>query len=159
MLSALRRPVRGSRLIGVVEVREAQRIAEEEHRRVVADDVPIAFLGVERHRGAAYVALGIRGAALAGDGREAQEERRLLADLVEDLRAGEAGDVVCHGEGAVSAPAFFCMHPPLADHLAVEMRHLLHQPDVLQQRGAARTGGHDIGVVGDRRAGRIGENL
>ena len=100
----------------------------------------------------------IRGAALAGDGREAQEERRLLADLVEDLRAGEAGDVVCHGEGGVSAPAF-CMHPPLGDHLAVEMRHLLHQPDVLQQRGAARTGGHDIGVVGDRRAGRIGENL
>jgi hypothetical protein len=46
------------------------------------------------------------------------------------------------------------MHPPLGDHLAVEMRHLLHQPDVLQQCRAARAGGHDFGIVGHRRAGR-----
>src|SRR3984893_13238038 len=31
----------------MVEVGEAQRVAEEEHRRVVADNVPIAFFGVE----------------------------------------------------------------------------------------------------------------
>jgi len=51
------------------------------------------------------------------------------------------------------------MHPPLGDHLAVEMRHLLHQPDVLQQCRAARAGGHDVGIVGHWRAGRVGENL
>ena len=133
----------------VIEVGEAQRIAEEEHRRVVADDVPVAFLGVELQRGAADVALRIRRAALAGDGGEAHEHRRLLADGAEDLRPGEAGDVVRHGEGAVGAPAFR-VHPPLRDHLAVEMRQLLDQPDILQQRRAARTCGHDVGVVGNR---------
>ena len=142
----------------VVEVGKAQRVAEEEHRRVVADDVPVAFLGVELQRSAADVALGVGGAALAGNGREAGEHRRLLADLGEDLRLGKAGDVVRHGEGAVGAPALG-MHPPLGDHLAVEMRQLLDQPDVLQQRRTARTGGHDVGVVGDRRAGGIGETL
>ena len=142
----------------VVEVGEAQRIAEEEHRRVVADDVPVAFLGVELERSAADVALGVGGAALAGDGREAGEHRRLLADLGKDLRLGKARDVVRHREGAVGAPAL-CMHAALGDHLAVEMRQLLEQPDVLQQRRAARAGGHDVGVVGDRCAGFIGETL
>ena len=65
----------------VVEVREAQRVAEEEHRRVVADDVPVAFLGIELQRGAADVAFRVRRAALTGDGGEAHEHRRLLADL------------------------------------------------------------------------------
>jgi len=31
----------------VIEVREPQWIAEEEHRRVVADDVPVTLLGIE----------------------------------------------------------------------------------------------------------------
>ena len=143
-------------LDGMVEVREAQRIAEEEHRRVVADDVPVALLGVELERDAADVALRIGRAALAGDGREAREHRRLLADLRENLGLGVAGDVVRDREGAVGAPALG-VHAPLRDHLAVEMRQLLDQPDILQQRRAAPTGGHDVGVVSDRGAGRVGK--
>src|ERR1700722_13376202 len=156
LLSALRRPGRGSRLIAWL--RSEERIAEEEHRRVVPDDVPIAFFGVELQRGAAYVALRVRGAALTGNGGEAHEHWRLLADRAEDLRLGEAGDVVRHREGAVGAPAFG-VHAALGDHLTVEMRHLLEQPDVLQQRGAARTGSHDVCVVGHRCAGGVGETL
>ena len=37
----------------MIEVGEAQRIAEEEDRRVVADQVPISLLGIEFHRKAA----------------------------------------------------------------------------------------------------------
>jgi hypothetical protein len=68
-------------LDGMVEIGKTQGIAEEEHRRVVADDVPVAFFGVELQRKPANVALGIGGAALAGHGREAGKHRRLLADL------------------------------------------------------------------------------
>src|SRR6202035_3209827 len=75
----------------MVEVGEAERVAEEEHRRVVADNVPIAFFGVELQRSAAYVALRVRGAALTGNGGEAHEHWRLLADRAEDLLFGEAG--------------------------------------------------------------------
>ena len=80
-----------------------------------------------------------------------------LPIFVEDLGPGVAGDVVGDREGPVGAPAFG-VHPPLRNHLAVEVRQLLDQPDVLQQRRAARAGGHDVGVVGDRRAGRVGED-
>ncbi len=108
----------------MVEVGEAERVAEEEHRRVVADDVPVAVFGVELQRSAADVALRIGGAALAGNRREAGEHRRLLADLGEDLRLGESGDVVRDSEGPVRPPALR-VHAAFGDHLAVEMRQLL----------------------------------
>ncbi len=61
----------GMALLGVDEVGEFQRVADEEHRGVVADQVPVAFLGVELDREAAHVAFGIRRAAFGGDGGEA----------------------------------------------------------------------------------------
>jgi hypothetical protein len=142
----------------VVEIGKAQRVAEEEHRRIVADDVPVAFLGIELERGSADIPLGVGGTTLAGNGREAGEHRGLLADRVEDLCLGEAGNVVRHRKGAMGAPAFR-VHTALGDHLAVEVSQLLDKPDVLQQCRTARTGGQDVGVVGDRRAGFVGENL
>src|SRR3984893_17853885 len=78
----------------MVDVGEAQWVAKVEYRRVVADNVLVAFLVVELHRGAAYVTLGVRRAAFARDTGEAQEERRLLADCAEDLRPREARDIV-----------------------------------------------------------------
>jgi len=75
----------------MVEVREPQRIAEEEHRCVVADDVPVTLLGIELEGGAADVAFRIGGAALTGHRREAREHRRLLADLGKDLGLGCSG--------------------------------------------------------------------
>src|SRR5260370_35303978 len=76
----------------MVEVREPQRVAEEEDRRVVADDVPVALLGIELEGGAADVAFRIGRAALAGDGREAREHGRLLPALRGNLGLGVAGD-------------------------------------------------------------------
>src|ERR1700716_4525288 len=71
----------GMALVRMDEVGKLERVAHEEHRRVVADHVPVAFLGVEPQREAAYVALSVGGAALASDGREAQECFRRLARL------------------------------------------------------------------------------
>src|SRR5271168_4899029 len=76
------------------EVGEFQGIADEEYRGVVADNVPIAFLGIEAQRETAHVALGIRGTTLAGDGGETQERFGLLADLRECRDAGVFADVV-----------------------------------------------------------------
>src|SRR5258708_287178 len=104
------------------------------------------LLGIELEGGAADVAFRIGRAALAGDGREAREHGRLLPDLRENLGLGVAGDVVGHREGAVGTPALG-VHAPLRDYLPVEMRHLLDQPDILEQRRAAPTGGPDFRVV------------
>ena len=56
---------------GVVEVGELQGIAQEEDRRVVPHQVPVPLLGVEFHREAPNIALGVGGAAFASDGRKA----------------------------------------------------------------------------------------
>ncbi|MCY1436439.1 hypothetical protein D9M71_525650 [compost metagenome] len=57
--------------LGVDKVGKLQRVTNEEHWRVVTDDVPVAFLGVELHREATRVTLGICRAALATNGGEA----------------------------------------------------------------------------------------
>ena len=42
------------------------------------------------------------------------------------------------------------MHAPFGDDFAVEVGELLEEPDILQQFRAARAGGHDVLVVGNR---------
>jgi hypothetical protein len=53
-------------LLRADEIRELQRIAQEEHRGVVADDVVVALGGAKLQREAARVAPGVWAAALAG---------------------------------------------------------------------------------------------
>src|SRR5207302_824076 len=92
----------GMPLLGVNEVRKLQRIAHEENRRIVADQVPVAFFGIEAQREAAYVALGLGGAALARHRRKAQESFGRFA-LLQHLGLGVFRDVVRDGQGAIGA--------------------------------------------------------
>src|SRR5260370_21991236 len=117
----------------VVEIRELERIAQEEDRGVVTHKVPVALVCVELQRESADVSLGVRGTAFTGHGRKARKHLRLLPDLGEDLRLGVLGDVMGNSEGAESSRALG-MHTALWNHLAVEVRHLLKKPDVLEQR-------------------------
>ncbi len=133
-------------LHGMVQVGELQRVAQEENRRVVAHQVPVALLGVELHGEAADIALGVSGAALAGHGGEAGEHLGLLAHGREDPGPGVAGDVMGDGEGAEGAGALG-VHAPLRDHLAVEVGQLFQVPDVLKQHGPPRPGRHCVLVV------------
>ena len=123
-------------LLGVDEVGEFQRIANEEHRGVVAHQVPVALLGVKLEGEAAHVAFCVGGALLTGHGGEAQEHRGLLADGIEQVGLAEGADVMGHGKGAVGARAFSVNHP-LRDPFPIEVSQLFHQPDVLHQHRAA----------------------
>src|SRR5439155_26825474 len=117
------------------KVRELERIADEEYRRIVAHQVPVALFGVVLHRKPAGIALGVRGALLSADGREAQEHRSLLANLFKQLRRRVLRHVrVGHRKGAVSARALG-MDDTLRNTLAVEVRHLLKQQEVLKTDG------------------------
>jgi hypothetical protein len=63
----------------VVKVRKLERVAQKEHRRVVAHHVPVAFFRVKLDRKAANIALRVRRAG--GGGRRGQRHalrRRLL---------------------------------------------------------------------------------
>ncbi len=137
------------------EVLELRGVTHEEHRGVVADQIPVALLGVELERKATHVALGVGRAELAGDGGEARDHVGLGAFL-QRLRLGVFRDVAGDGERAMGAPAFG-MHRPLGDALAVLVRKLLDQLIVLQQHGAARTSRDGILVIGDGGAGGRGQ--
>ena len=126
----------GVPLHGMVQVGELQGIAQEEYGRVVAHEIPVAFLGIELHREAPDIALGVGSAALAGHRGKAEEEFGLLAHFGENLRLGVAGDIVGDGEGAVSAGTLG-VHAPLGYHLPVEVGELFQEPDILQQHRAA----------------------
>src|SRR3546814_9883187 len=73
----------GKSLLAADEVRKLHRVAHEEDRRVVADQIVVALVGVELQREAAHVAPGIRAAHLARDGRKARQHLG-LGTLLED---------------------------------------------------------------------------
>src|SRR3546814_19547505 len=63
----------GKSLLAADEVRKLHRVEHEEDRRVVADQIVVALVGVELQREAAHVAPGIRAANPARDGRKARQ--------------------------------------------------------------------------------------
>src|SRR5258707_7012541 len=121
----------GVALDRVVEVREAQRIAEEKDWSIVSDDVPISVLGVELESKPADIALRIGCSALPRDGRKAREHRRLLSNLRKNRCLGVPRDVVSGRECSIRSPAFG-MHPALGNDLAIKVCELLDQPNVLE---------------------------
>ena len=74
----------------------AQYWPDEEDGRVVADQVPVALLGVELDCEAPGVARRVRRAALAAHRAEPHRQGGLLPDLAEDVRLAVRRDVVGH---------------------------------------------------------------
>ena len=111
-------------LLGMDEIGEFIGIADEKHRGIIADKVPIAFLGVEFERKAAHVAFGVGGAGFAGDRRKARNHLGFLADLRENLGFRISSDVMGDGERAMRAPALG-VDGALRNALSVLVRELL----------------------------------
>ena len=65
----------GLHLHRVDQVGKLDRVLDEEDRNVVADQIPIALLGIELHGEAAHVARRVDRAGAARDGRKAREHR------------------------------------------------------------------------------------
>jgi len=111
------RPVHGSRLIAWL--RSGKRSGSRKRtRRVVADDVPVAFFGVELQRSAAISRSASAAPRSPATVEKPREHRVCLPDRAEDLRLRKARVVVCHVKVAVCAPAL-CVHAALGDHFAV----------------------------------------
>ena len=151
----LRHGVMRLRLHRVDEVGELHRVLDEEDGDVVADEVPVALVGVELDREAAHVARRVGRAALAGDRREAHEHRRPLADLGERRRASCSSSCGRALEEAVRRRAAR-VHDALGNALVVEVRDLLAQDEILEQRRAAEPGLQRVLVL--RRRARPGSS-
>ena len=70
------------------KVGEPYRILDKENRDVVADEIPIAFLGVELDRKAAHIAGEINRALAADHGGKADKGGGFLTGALEQVSAG-----------------------------------------------------------------------
>ena len=98
------KPRSGCLLHGVDEVGELDRVLDEEHRDVVADEIPVALLRVELHGEAADVAGEVERALVAGHRREAHEHRGALAGPLEQVGARAASASDSYGSKKPCAP-------------------------------------------------------
>ena len=142
----------------VDEVRELDGVLDEEDRDVVADEIPVAFIGVEFHGEAAHVSRCIDGARAAGDRGETCEERRAFAGFGEEASAGEIGDRFRAFEKSVCG-ASAGVDDAFGDALMVEVEDLFAQHEIFKQRRTERAGLQAVLVVGDRHAMIGGEQL
>src|SRR5580704_9554346 len=78
-------------LHGVDQIRELHGILNKEDRNVIADEVPVAFVGIELDREAAHIARGVGRTAFARHGGKAHEYRCALAGLGEQRGARNRG--------------------------------------------------------------------
>lgn len=84
----------GVSLLGVDEIREFNRVSDEEDGGVVTNHIPIAFFSIELDGETTGITFGISGTLFTTDGGESGEDGSSLADGFEDLSLAELGDVV-----------------------------------------------------------------
>ena len=133
----------------VDQIGKFYRVLDEEHRDVVADDVPVALLGVELDGEAAHVAGKIRRALIAGDRGEPHEGFGLLSRPLKQVGLGNVGERFISFEEAMGAEASR-MDDALWNAFMVEMEDLLAEVMVLEQGRTARSHFEGVLVVGDR---------
>ena len=131
------------------DIGELDRILDEEHRDVVADEVPVALLRVELHCEAADVTGEVRGPLAARDCREPNERGRALTSALEQICARDGGQGLVVLEVPVGAVAAG-VHDAFGDALVVEVEDLLAEVEVLEQRGPTVSRSQRVLVVRDR---------
>ncbi len=138
----------GLHLHAMDEIGELDRVLDEEHRDVVAHQIPIAFVGVELDGKAAHVARRIDAARAPGDGREPDEHRAGVAFFLEQASASPFGDRAGHFEGAVRTRAAR-MDDPLGDAFVIEVEDLFAQHKVFEQGRPPLASPQRVLVIGD----------
>ena len=142
----------------VNQIREFHRVLNEKNRNVVADQIPIALVGIELDSKTSHIAHRIGRAPFSNDGREAYEDRCPLAGLGEQRRSRiffkrvVAFEIPMCGRTAG-------MDYALRYALVVKMGNLLAQNKILKQRRPAKSSFERILIVGDRNALISGQRL
>ena len=144
-------------LLGVDEVGELQRVADEEDRRVVAGEIPIPVRRVELDREAAGIPHRVGGALGPRHGGEADEHVGLLAGHREHVHAGPAGRLGVGDRERPVRPGTDGVHDPFRNAFPVEPGELLDEVLIGEQDRTGGTGRLAVLVVGNRSAGLGGQ--
>src|SRR5688572_13810321 len=113
-------------------VRKLDGILDEEHRDVVADDIPVAFFGIDLYGKAADVARQIRRAFVTSHRRETHEQRRFLSCSLKQVGFGDVGQRFVVLEIAMRAETAG-VNNPLGYTLVVEVEDLLAKVKVFER--------------------------
>ena len=155
----LRKAPVGRGLHRVNQVGKLDRILDEENWDVVANDVPVAFLGIKLDREAAHVTGQIGRTLVSGNGRETHETRRLFAFFARQyLGAGQFGDWIGQLEFPMHAVATR-VNDAFGNPFVIEVKNLFARDVIFEQLRTARTGSQPVLIVGDRRALRRGHHI
>src|ERR1035437_6625296 len=145
----LRKAAVGLHLYRMDEVGEFDGILDEENRDVVADQVPVAFLGVKLDGKSTYVTRGVYRTSAACDGRYTSKHRCLLPYVGKN----PGGGVLLQGCGQLEESMHTrgtCVNDTLGNTLVIEMRDFLAKDEILQQCGTAWIGPKRVLIVGKR---------
>ena len=137
---------------GVHQVRKLHRVLDEEDRDVVADQIPVAFVGVELHGEAADVA---RGVGRARARRARSRSGRRPASACRLRRTATRACTRSSGLRALEVPVrrrAARVDDALGNPFVVEVRDLLAKDEVLEQRRSAQAGLERVLIVANRHA-------
>mmetsp|Transcript_9343 Transcript_9343/g.29469 ORF Transcript_9343/g.29469 Transcript_9343/m.29469 type:complete len:472 (+) Transcript_9343:83-1498(+) len=129
-------------LLGVDEGREQQRVPDEEDGSIVARERPVALLSVELDGKAARIAHSVRTSSFAAHSGESNGHRRPLAHLAEHCRLAVLGDLRRGHLEVAERARTLGVYNTLRDALAVEVRQLVDEGEILQEHGATRPSRH-----------------
>ena len=138
-------------LHGMHEVGELHRVLDEEHRDVVADEVEVAFLGIELHGESAHVARRVDRTRAARHRREADEDLGAPVRILQEIGLGQARQTLQRLEVAVCTAAAG-MDDALGNALVIEVGDLFAEDEILQEGRAAGAGFQRVLIVGNRNA-------
>src|SRR5450755_551121 len=126
-------------LYSVDQIRELDSILDKEDGDVIADQIPIAFFGVELDRKSAHVTRSIHRTGATGDGRYSSEYRRFLAHLGEY----PGGGVLLQRRGQFEEsmnPRTTRVNNTLGNTLMVEMSDFVAEDEIFEKCRTTRIG-------------------
>ncbi|MNE18298.1 hypothetical protein D3C80_1113290 [compost metagenome] len=136
------------RFYRVDEIRKLDRVLNEEHRHIVANQVKVALIGKELHRKTTNIAHRITRPARSLHGGKTHEHWRDFLRIPQKACLGQLGMGLVGLKITVGAGATG-VHDALGNALVVKMRDFLAHDEVFKQRRAARAGPQGILVIRD----------
>lgn len=107
-------------LLGVNEIREFNRVSNEENGSVITNHIPIAFFGVEFNSETTRITFGISGTLFTTDSGESSEDGCSLTKSFEDLSLAELSNIVSDFEITPSTSTFG-MDDSFGNSFSIEM--------------------------------------
>src|SRR5690606_23446022 len=114
------------------QVRELGGILDKKNRDVVADETPVALVGVELAGKTRHIPRQIRRALTAGHSGKSHKGRSFFALALEDIGAGNVFQRIV-GFKIAMGTVTPCMYNPFGDSLVVKMKNFVAQNVVFQQ--------------------------